>query len=505
MSLVSKASDYWDKLFLLVLFVIGFSTGGFLKGYSLSLFLLLLVLFVYRKGFRFPLSYPFFYILSVFISWLLSEGLQLDSFLIELCCFLVFVYSSTLAYKGFLLFFQRLIFIAATIVFLESILALFFFKPFLFTSKNQNYAAFLYVAAFGFMMDDSKMSLQSIFVSFIAWVGCLITLSRTGIVALSFLTMIRFLRFKDRLSKLLLLFFVISSFIVLIRFDSFLKLKDPKAYKRVDIYLSAIKGFIQKPLFGWGPGSFEMIFERYKFPYYDGLCYYNHSDVHAHSHFLNILAEYGIFATLLLSWIISLSLKGRVNYSFVGVLPFFLFDSILYNPFIRMLFFGIMGLSYSSKDDPFIDIRPVLSGCVLLAIFNLFLKGPMDLKVYYNAYLEIFSNRNIFRQAAVAQHLSFYSPYNAVISYMNGLFNRSFQDSSQEYWFKKTIRLEPNFRNAYIYLATFYLERGMYNEFEKTMLMIDPYLPCQGDNFYARMVCESDLRAYENLKKHLNN
>lgn len=506
MSLILKFAEYKDKFFVLLFFIVGFLTDGFFKGYWLIFLLVLLSSLIYIRRIKYQPIYPLFYIVSVFLSWLFSEFIpDFYTLCVELCCFIIFIYTAELNDENFIEFFRKLVFVIVIIVFIEMVSAKFFLKPFLFTSKNQNYTALFYILAFSLILDDKDININNILISIISWFGCFISLSRSGILALLFLTIIRFFKFRDQLSKLLFIFLLASLFAIMFRFDDVFKINDPKSYKRIDIYISTLKGFIKNPLFGWGPGSFEMIFERFKFPYYDGLCYYNHSDSHAHSHLLNIMSEYGIFTAFLFLIIIFISLKGRLKYTIIGFLIFFMIDSIFYNSFIRMIFFIVLGISYIKDNDILVNIKKIFLTIFILVFFYIVSKDRADLRIYYNAYPEIFSNRNIFRQSAIAEMVSFYSPYNAVVMYVEGVFYRLFQNKSEEKWLKMAIKIEPNFRNAYLELASFYLEEKKYDDFKKNLLLIDPQLQCYNGNFYSSMVCKFDFKRYNDLKRNIDN
>jgi len=76
--------------------------------------------------------------------------------------------------------------------------------------------------------------------------------------------------------------------------DGLLKLSDPHAYRRLDIWRSALSAFADRPVSGWGPGAFRHAFELFKFPAFNGISFFGHSTVHAHSEPLQLLAETGL-------------------------------------------------------------------------------------------------------------------------------------------------------------------------------------------------------------------
>ncbi|KAF0125107.1 MAG: hypothetical protein FD189_1866 [Elusimicrobia bacterium] len=80
---------------------------------------------------------------------------------------------------------------------------------------------------------------------------------------------------------------------------SLLKIGDANAYRRLDIWWTAVAAFAERPLSGWGPGSFGYAFEALKFPAFNGVSFFGHSTVHAHSEPLQLLAETGLPGTAL--------------------------------------------------------------------------------------------------------------------------------------------------------------------------------------------------------------
>jgi len=74
----------------------------------------------------------------------------------------------------------------------------------------------------------------------------------------------------------------------------FLKINDPRSLERLGIWKTAFEAIARHPLFGSGLGLFEQVFEAFKFPFYNGISYYGHSTLHAHSELLNLSAEAGL-------------------------------------------------------------------------------------------------------------------------------------------------------------------------------------------------------------------
>ncbi len=145
------------------------------------------------------------------------------------------------------------------------------------------------------------------------------------------------------------------------QFGWLLKLDAPLSLERLKIWRAALGAIAGSPFFGYGPGLFERVFEAFKFPFYNGISYYGHSTLHAHSELLNLAAEAGIPAACLLVW-------GWGREAFTAddgdrwgpVLKVFavaLFaqsavDMIFYSGALQLFFFGTLGLLAAGKRRP---------------------------------------------------------------------------------------------------------------------------------------------------------
>ena len=75
---------------------------------------------------------------------------------------------------------------------------------------------------------------------------------------------------------------------------------DPRAYFRIDVWISSFKMVVAQPLFGFGPGTFAAVY-----PYYRPAGFWNTLNPFAHNEFLQVAAECGLpalFLVLLLLW-----------------------------------------------------------------------------------------------------------------------------------------------------------------------------------------------------------
>jgi O-antigen ligase len=69
---------------------------------------------------------------------------------------------------------------------------------------------------------------------------------------------------------------------------------DPRSYFRLDVWLSTLEMIRAQPLFGFGPGTYGDVY-----PYYRPVIFWNTSNPFAHNEFLQVAAECGLPALLL--------------------------------------------------------------------------------------------------------------------------------------------------------------------------------------------------------------
>ncbi|HBB65792.1 MAG TPA: hypothetical protein DEF68_01800 [Elusimicrobia bacterium] len=161
-------------------------------------------------------------------------------------------------------------------------------------------------------------------------------------------------------------YFVIAALVIVVclpagEFNWLLKLYDPRSLGRFGIWGSAFDAMAARPVFGWGPGLFERAFEMFKFPFHDGISYYGHFTLHAHSEPLNLAAEAGIPAMLVFVWAWArgtFRAPGKDTGSLIlKVFAVSLFaqssvDIIFYSGTPQILFFGTMGLLAAGERHP---------------------------------------------------------------------------------------------------------------------------------------------------------
>jgi O-antigen ligase len=140
-----------------------------------------------------------------------------------------------------------------------------------------------------------------------------------------------------------------------------LKLDSPFSLERFKIWRAALDAIAGSPLFGYGPGLFERAFEVFKFPFYNGVSYYGHTTLHAHSELLNLAAEAGIPAAVLLAWgwgrAVFAAPDGDHWGTALRAFAVALFvqacvDIIFYSGALQIFFFGTLGLLAAGGERP---------------------------------------------------------------------------------------------------------------------------------------------------------
>lgn len=483
--------------FLVFFFISGLLLHGFLNKYIyLACFTIAVFIYLILLDVRIKSKIILFYFLCVFLSWSLSwynpNPYHLFS---EILAILITVYIMN---KKDLVFIENLFYIVSLFVFLNHILSRYLNLPLFFTSRNQNYEAFFYIIAFSFLLNKRQSFITLFFLLLIASVVFLIG-SRIGVFSIMLLIVLRICYVKDKLNYFFIAMLFSLLLLILANYGDILKLSDPKAYKRVDMYLSSIKSFFKSPFIGWGLGSYEYVFEIFKFPYYDGFSFYNHSSIHAHSHLLNILVEGGMLFGFATFFLLYDAVRNSLGYTIFGILPFFFFDGILVNPFIKGIFFLLVGLNLKD-DETNLKIRKGISFLMMLFLSLIYSIADKDLKIHHNSYNDILKGDNIFRIKAVSEYSYFNNPHNVVFLYLS-----SYLDDNRIDVLKKIISFEPNFTQAHIELCDLYLKLNKKRDFVECLKSIKFNSNCLIDDEYSAFLCKYDKEKYNSLKKTLNN
>lgn len=145
------------------------------------------------------------------------------------------------------------------------------------------------------------------------------------------------------------------------QFGALLKLDQPFSLERLKIWRAALGAIASRPLFGWGPGLFERIFETVKFPFFNGVSYYGHLTLNAHSEPLNLAAEAGIPAACLFAWgwgraVLAAGDGDRWGTALrafaVALFAQSAVDIIFYSGALQLFFFGTLGLLSAGNGRP---------------------------------------------------------------------------------------------------------------------------------------------------------
>jgi len=90
---------------------------------------------------------------------------------------------------------------------------------------------------------------------------------------------------------------------------------DSYALKRPAIWKTAVEIIKEKPVFGTGPGNFELLFYKYNFPVDNLISRYSKNTRFAHNEFLQIAAEGGLFTLSAFLFILMIVFKNGIKNS----------------------------------------------------------------------------------------------------------------------------------------------------------------------------------------------
>lgn len=369
---------------------------------------------------------------------------------------------------------------------------------------NSNFLAGFLVPSSGIVLSNlffnselrKSNRILNLFFLFLFGFALFLTRSRGGYLSLIVvLTLLFFLKYK-RLGlalipiTIVLLFFISAppSYLTNEVITSLLKINDPYSFTRLNIWLSTLKATIEKPLFGWGLGTFETVFFRYNFPVYGTIAHYGKYPGFAMNEYLQILAELGVAGFFLIIWLIYLffrEIRQKIKESATwqlyaillgssAILTHALVDFNLHLPLIvlTLIFFTAIGIEKSAT--PFEVTASFLRRKIhLISIFSVillfFLNGAKFLSQDYFVKAEKLTNhwekKIIFYQKTI-----FYNPLDSLPHqrlgdlyaerYILTKEEKNKENTIKEY--KKAIELEPE--NAFIYrsLGGFYYDYTEY-------------------------------------------
>lgn len=297
--------------------------------------------------------------------------------------------------------------------------------------------------------------------------------------------------------------------------NSLLKLHDPRAFERPRLWAAALQAAAASPLLGWGPGLFERTFELFKFPYFDGLAYYAHSTLHAHSEPLNLAAEAGFpAAVLFLAAAVSALAAGwrerlPLKLCALAVLLQGSLDMVFYSGAVGLLFWGALGLSVPAPEaDPAPrPALPVLAALLLLGLAavpaNKFFRGAADYRAAAGAEARAGSNPEL--ALALARSGAFSNPASPFPAADEGAALAAAGDfTGAAAAFERALALEPAFAAARFGLARVRAAAGLRAEAcaQAQALLARP-APEKFRNDYQRLLVALDPGAAESFRKEI--
>ncbi len=138
-----------------------------------------------------------------------------------------------------------------------------------------------------------------------------------------------------------------------------LKSDDATAFKRVDIWRTAVSGILQKPMAGWGPGQFESLYARHALPQESEPVRFDRVTAFAHNDGLQVLAETGWPGALLAGLALVGLWKARKagdaggeTAALASAFVFSLFNFPLASPINAALAGGTAGLLWPAERGP---------------------------------------------------------------------------------------------------------------------------------------------------------
>lgn len=496
-----------------IFFLSGLVLDGFKNYFYAFLFFLISVFFAYYKNIRIKFDSFLFLIISIFLSDLFSVYFfdSFASFITWLNCAIFYYYINSLDEAQSAMFFKNLkkFFIYfCVLVSIWAVICFFINHNFYFIGENPNYASlFITLAMFCCFLEYNDKKKKVYLLLFIPLsLSLLILNSRAAYISLIISFIIFYNKNKFRIFiyffTFILLLFLISHKAMYYLF----KLDDPKAYYRIDIWISSFKAFISSPFLGYGSNSFEYVFEKFKFPFFDGLSYYNHSTFHSHNELLNIAVENGILSLILY---LSVIYKGFIYkkrdflyFSFIIITIFSLFDIVLRVPFIKIFYFIVIS-GLSRENVKFIKFREVsfLFILIILAAISLYFDEKSEFKNYKKTYSQI-SSYNRYRNSAISEYMSYEYPLNPIFPFENAKFYyvSGALDSAYD-MAQKSLSIEPYFNNALLMVSDIEIKKG---DMEKAYFYFNRInFKSENYNFYSRYISDINPFIYAKIKNRL--
>lgn len=346
---------------------------------------------------------------------------------------------------------------------------------FILQNWGHSYIAEILILSIPFLLDKIISSKKNIYIpiSIIIFISLFLSNSRTSLIVLILSSL--FLKFKGKTNhRIKIIFILLCSLGLIFNFYKIFQTdQQQKTYgsNRIEYWQQSIKGFIESPFLGNGPGNFPYINQRFQT---DATIITSY----AHSSFLTFLSENGIFFTIIFFSLVvnSLIKTSKINnLFFVCGLASLIYSFIDFNwsspgIFVISLYLIFYYPFLKNKKEPNKITSVYLSvTTVLILLFTVskitsdffFLKGDYKKSISFdyfnlNPRLETIKTSNIndhFWQNNLKNTLIIYNNETAVY---DNLINILQLPESEEYYYK-LVELNPgNKTDFYLKLANFY-------------------------------------------------
>lgn len=350
-TIIKKDKNFINLIILGLLIVIIYSNATIIRQRLIILFpmtavLLIMGIIIFKKRIYINSVEILWYVIITYLIFMLPFSYDFKESLIFICYYVISIMLMTLlkSYKRIQLglvkafYYFSIIFSLITIlsVFIQRLIPNYF--PFLFDferlSKIQyelnrhafsglagevSYNMFSISIGFGIVLSiflvSRETSLYNKILIFLMGISLLLTQKRSVIVIIILLLAFMLFVLQDkrvinRIVKVGLLLFIITIFLIIIfpdvlyMFDRFVRGGKLYLSGRDDLWRYALDMFMEKPLFGFGIGSYNI--------YCNNMGYFN-GNRHAHNIYIQILAETGLFGIVLFGTVFLFSLFRTVK------------------------------------------------------------------------------------------------------------------------------------------------------------------------------------------------
>ncbi len=388
---------------------------------------------------------------------------------------------------------------------------------------NPNYSAVFAAAAFPaavIILSGAEgvrgISVYSVLVLLLA-AGMVVSGSRGALLAacLSAGAGLAVLGKRRALAALILALLAVAALSPVSTLEGVFKFSAARAFERPRLWGAALEAAAARPFFGWGPGLFERAFEIVKFPYFDGISYYGHYTMHAHSEPLNLAAEAGFPAAVFFVLAAAAGLLGGGRRGLplkLAALAVFIeagTDMIFYSGASALLFWGCLGFSGYAGEAP--AARPKLKWLAAGSLCALWLaaglasgaavRGGSFLQLGYS---EALAGRNPELALAALDYSGRHEPKDPFLAEAAGrVLAASGRSAEAEASFRRALALEPFYAGARLDLAHLRADAGLRGECS-AMIRAMPLPSVSGArNSYQRALLERGGVSIERLEKDI--